>query len=222
MVIQRTFRRYEQAGWPGGIARPHAPYALDSGQIHIPSSGTDPAPGYAVYWNATENQFALPTSDAQQQLVCGILAYDGGTVGVTRTRTENSPLGVQYEDNDTVKVGVFGTYWGIAAEAMEYGDLVEWEWRATSPTITNGSFRWKKRTTTGFGTDSPELPAAGQTNGLPASYTAATVKTAIDWIIDSLRTQVTASVYRLPIAVASPGAVAAGELVELRVGYMVR
>jgi len=220
-VIQSAYRRYEQAGWPGALARPHAPYAFDSGQIRVPTGGVAPAPGYPVYWDATNNRFALPTTDALNQTVCGILSYDGGTVASSLSATtENSPLGIEYKNDAVVKIGVLGTFWGIAAEAMKYGDLVEWEWRTTSPTVTDGEQRWKKRT--GFAASAPELPAAGDTNGLSTAWNAATAKTAIDAIIASVYSAVTVGVYRLPIAVADPQPVSAGELVLLRVGYQVR
>lgn len=226
--IQSVYRRYEQAGWPGGLARPNAPYAYDSGVIRVPTGGTDPAPGYAVVWDATNNRFALPTTDAEQQLVCGILSYDGGVVAQTLgTTTENSPVGVQFANGSVIKVGVLGTFYGIAAEAMEYGDPVEWEWRNSTqspPLGASSAFRWKKRTTFGM---VPTLPAAGQTNGLPDTgdfgdtSVQTGVKAAVDHIASVLFDRLS-TVYRLPISVANPEPVAAGGLVQLRVGYSVR
>jgi len=230
--IQRTFRRYEQAGWPGQLARPYAPYAYDSGVIGVPTGGVSPMPSYPVVWHAATNRFRLPTTDAENVSVCGILSYESGTVGSTVSPTiENSPLGIVYSDGNIVKVGVLGTFYGIAAEAMEYGDLVEWEWRTSNPTVTDGEQKWKKRAVPTVGAASPTLPAAGDTLGLPntgdfsavAAQTAA--KAAIDGIISDLRDQVIAAIsdfYRIPIACASPAPVAAGDLVELRIGYQIR
>ena len=145
MAIQRVFRRHQQPGWVGGLARPDAPYAYDIGQIHVPTSGRKGRPGDGVIWDATENQYKVPTTAAEELLVIGIVAYDAGTVQSTLgtvPTTENSDQFIEYEDNAIIKVGVMGTFWIIAGGACEYGDLMRHQ---------NGDEKWNADTPSAYG-----------------------------------------------------------------------
>ena len=142
MAIQRVFRRHQQPGWVGGLARPDAPYAYDTGQLHVPTSGRKARPGDGVIWDTTQNQYKVPTTDAEEFLVVGIVAYDAGTVQSTLTTaptTENSDQYIEYDDDAIIKVAVLGTFYVIAGGAVEYGDILrhqmnDYKWDVDIPT----------------------------------------------------------------------------------------
>ena len=124
--IQQTYSIYPEIGYVGTLAQPTSPHATASGLIHVPSSGDAPRPGDALYYNRSENQFALPLSGssaaavASRNAVCGILGYRMDTVA-----TEDDI--VEYSDNDEIQFFVMGAVWIRAGTAMEYGDLLEWQ-----------------------------------------------------------------------------------------------
>ena len=118
--VQQTFRVYPSHGFPGMVAQPAGMCMTDSGQLHVPTSGRSPRPGDALYYDRTENQFAIPTTSAQSLLVCGILGYRQDHVA--------SPTHVvEYEDNDAIQVIRVGSVWVTAGEDVEYDDLLTWD-----------------------------------------------------------------------------------------------
>ena len=149
MTIQRVFRRHQQPGWVGGLARPNEPHAYDTGRLNVPASGRKARPGDGVYWNATANRFQVPTTDAQELLVLGIVAYDPGTVQSTlgtAPTTENSDQFIEYVDDDVIKVAVLGTFYLIAGGAVEYGNILrhqndDYKWDNDTPTSYAELFR---------------------------------------------------------------------------------
>ena len=131
--VQTTYATYPERGYAGLPARPTEPHTLDAGLLHVPTGATrNPRPGDAVYYDAGENAFAIPTSAAESLLVCGILSYRQDTVA-------NDDDIVEFKNDDEVQVGVFGTFWVVAGSAMEYGQAIGWnrtdfEWDPLSTT----------------------------------------------------------------------------------------
>ncbi len=128
--IQQRYRAHQQEGWPGALARPNEPHIYHTGTLHVPSAGRKPRPGDAIVYDAAEDAFKLPTTDAEDAKVCGILSYDQGVVQKSLDAVPsgvNSEAYVEYADEDIVKVGVMGTFFVIAGVALEYGQLVEWQ-----------------------------------------------------------------------------------------------
>lgn len=129
-VVQQRFRAHQQEGWPGQLARPNEPHFYHTGTLHVPANGRNPRPGDALVYDASEDSFKLPSSAAEDAQVCGILAYDQGTVQKSLASAPagvNSEAYVEYADEAVVKVGVMGTFFVMAGAAMEYGQLVEWQ-----------------------------------------------------------------------------------------------
>ena len=125
--IQSSYGRHQQAGWPGSKAKPGAPMEFVTGPVGVPTNGTKPKPGYGVYYNKTNKDFRVPTSLDQSLLVEGIVIYDAGTVQGSQSTPStgaNSDTLVAYEHGRVVKIGIFGTFFAVAGEALEFGDLV--------------------------------------------------------------------------------------------------
>ena len=120
-TVQQTYNINPNFGFPGAIAEPSAPHALDSGVINVPTAATrTPRPGDAVYYDTTNNAFAIPTTAAQSLAVVGLLSYRRDQVA-----TANSII--QFADGEEVEVAVFGTFWVTAGSAMEYGQAISWD-----------------------------------------------------------------------------------------------
>jgi len=125
--VQRDYRRYPDLGRIGDLVRPTEPHAFDLGLAHVPTNGRKPRPGDSVYYDTNANGFAVPTSDAQRLIVCGIVSFDPGVV---QGRLSAAPSGansdqfVEFDDEDPIKVTVFGTVWVMAGAAMEYGQQI--------------------------------------------------------------------------------------------------
>lgn len=119
--VQQNFNVYPAKGFPGMVAQPAGMCMTDSAQLHVPTAATrNPRPGDALYYDRTENQFAIPTTAAQSLLVCGILGYRQDHVAST-THV------VEYEDNDAIQVIRVGSVWVTAGSAVEYDDLIAWD-----------------------------------------------------------------------------------------------
>ena len=120
-IVQTSYPIYPDIGFPGMVAQATAPHAMDKGRLHVPSSATrNPRPGDAIYWDTTEKQYAVPTSAAQSLLTLGILSY-------RQDHIANASQAIEYEDNDEIQVGVFGTFWVTAGSATEYRQLLAWD-----------------------------------------------------------------------------------------------
>ena len=120
MVIQRTYEINPEVGFVGDLARPSEPHALESGILHVPTSATrTPRPGDALYYDETENKFAIPTTAAQVRATIGILHY-------RRDAVVDEGDVVEFMDDTEIEVAVFGTFWVKAGSAMEYGQRIDW------------------------------------------------------------------------------------------------
>ena len=121
MAVQSSYSIYPERGFPGSLARPSEPHALDGGGAYVPAAATrKPRPGDAVYYDTTNNGFAIPTTAAQLLLVSGILSYRADTVQTTASI-------VEFSNGDEVEVAIFGTFWVVAGSAMEYGQIIGWD-----------------------------------------------------------------------------------------------
>lgn len=225
-VVQRVFERDQALGYPGDVARENAPTAFDTGQIYVASNAIDPRPGEPVIYDATRNQYRLPASASENDDVLGIISFDSGTVASNLDSFPagaNSPSLIEYADDATVKVGVLGTFWALAGEALEYGDIVEWDWNASN---TSSYRKWTVA-------DGPTAGAAAleiDSSTLPSDYTSnatanAAVKATVDAALTTLHSRLqnlVAGFRRVPIICVSPSPVAADGIAELRVGWALR
>ena len=145
--IQTQYNVYQQAGWPGALSRPNEPHAFHHGVLRVPSAATrTPRPGDPVYWDSTNNRFALPTTEALRRQAVGILSFDSGTVQAAQTlpTDANSDAFVEFKDGSRVKVCVMGTLYVVAGSALEYDDLVEWnltdfDWTLRAAVVAAGN-----------------------------------------------------------------------------------
>ena len=120
-AVQTNYEINPDRGFPGLLAQPSAPHALDSGILSVPTSATrNPQPGDAVYYDATANAYAVPTSAAHSLAVCGILSYRQDTVA-------DSDSIVRFVDGDEIEVAVLGGFWVTAGSAVEYNQLLTWD-----------------------------------------------------------------------------------------------
>ena len=120
-AIQQQYRRHQQAGQPGWLARPNAPHAYDMGE-----AGEALNPGDGVRYVAATNDWRKPTSTAERLEVQGIVSYDiaAPSGAITQATGQNASAQVEIADGSPIKVGVIGSFWAIAGGAIEYGDIV--------------------------------------------------------------------------------------------------
>lgn len=192
-VVQGTYEVNPDVGFPGAIARPYEPHALDSGLIHVPTGATRrPRPGDAVVYDQTEDAYKLPTSDAESLEVAGILSYRADTVQDASQVTE-------FADGDEVEVAVLGTWWVRAGSAVEYGDRLAWD---------RADFKW----------DPQADPAASAIADLTGTVNLALVNQLKDAVIVSVNAAL-ASLSRIPIVCVSRFAGADTDIVMARIGF---
>ena len=118
--IQTVYNRYQQKGFVGALVRPNAPYEYDNGL-----AGVTVSPGQGVWYDASNNDFRLPTSAAERLLVVGIVSYDPGTVQSNLASVpsgSNSDTDIEFAADANIKIGVRGSFFVVAGEALEYGD----------------------------------------------------------------------------------------------------
>ncbi|MCY3553731.1 MAG: hypothetical protein OXH56_00270 [Gemmatimonadetes bacterium] len=187
--IQQRYRAHQQEGWPGQLARPNEPHYYHTGILHIPANGRKPRPGDALVYDSSQDSFKLPTSDAESAKVCGILAYDQGTVQKSLASAPtgvNSEAFVEYENDAVVKVGVMGTFFVMAGAAMEYDQLVEWQ---------RDDYLWN--------------PVSDLALALTGNQTSTTINTGVNALLAAMR--------RCPIVCVSREPVPANQLAEVRI-----
>lgn len=119
-TIQQTYNVNPGRGFPGLLAEPSAPHRTDSGVLHVPTNGTVPKPGMALYYDAAQNAFRLPTDAATTRAVVGILSYRKDDVA-------NASQQVVFKDKDEIELITVGVVWVTAGGAVEYGQQVVWQ-----------------------------------------------------------------------------------------------
>ncbi len=115
MVIQSTYARHQRRGFYGDVARPNTPHFYEVGQTSVAVK-----PGDGVLYDATEDKWALPTSDAERLEVSGVVSFDSAVKA-------NADGVIEFAANALIKVGVMGHFYAKAGEALEYGDLVVYD-----------------------------------------------------------------------------------------------
>ena len=162
--IQAHYKRYEQAGWPGDLAKPNAPYEFIMGEV-----GSTLTAGQGVQYNESTNKFeslavaatklnAALVTEVEKQI--GIVSFDSGSVAATRSvpgSGSNSDAYVEYESGDYAKIAIMGTFWGIANETINFGDVVVFD-------ADPGVEAW--RPVTVADTDLPRNPAICVSHGV--------------------------------------------------------
>lgn len=179
-VIQRDYQRYQGRGLLGQCARPNVPHAYHTGKIHVPAGGTAPKPGFGVWYDQSENAYRLPTTDAQERQVIGILSYEQGINVRQSSYIGNTNQVLQYSDDDVVKVAVMGAFFAKAGEAMEYGDLVYFD-------RTAAELDWKKIDSISEAA-TPTTGAVASATGFANAYSAANAKAVVDAVVAALAT----------------------------------
>ena len=123
MTIQQQFNRYQQIGYPGSLARPNSPHIIERGE-----AGVSMSPGAGVYFDQTNNDWRLPTSDAERLLVTAVVSYEQGTVQSTRSggtpSGSNSDQEIVFAADDPIRLATNGDFFVIAGEAMERDDVL--------------------------------------------------------------------------------------------------
>ena len=140
--IQAGYRRHQQAGWPGDLAKPTNPTEFITGKI----GGAAVQAGQAVQYDATNNDFrAVADSDAGGLATIGIVSFDSGSVAATRaagpTGTGSSDAYAEYKVGEYAKIGIMGTFYAYAAGTIEFGAAVRYDtseggWTAYGTALT--------------------------------------------------------------------------------------
>ena len=120
MVVQRSYSINPDRGFPGTIAEPNSMKRIEAGVMRVPAAGDTPRPGYAVYYDATNNAWALPTNAATSLRASGILSYPADTVA-------NAASIVEFKDGDEIEVITNGVVWLVAGGATERHQQVHWD-----------------------------------------------------------------------------------------------
>ena len=115
MVIQSSYARHQTAGFYGDISRPVPQCIFDLGITSVPVK-----PGDGVLYDSTADKWKLPTTDAEQLEVSGIVCFDSAVKA-------NSDGVIEFAADALIKVGVMGHFFAKAGEALEYGDLVVYD-----------------------------------------------------------------------------------------------
>ena len=117
MTIQSQYNRYQQIGYPGQCARPHAPITYDQGQV-----GVAVETGQGVLFDDATERFVLPTSAAERLEVTHIVGYDVGTVQSTvATPTgANSDQAIAIAADKVIRAAEEGHFYVTAGATLKY------------------------------------------------------------------------------------------------------
>lgn len=137
--IQRTFQQWRDPWWVGMISRPNANPLCMTGPAYVPTAtgSRKPQPGDAVYWDTTNKGFATARTDANSQIIVGIVTLEAGVQTKSGTKSGARTLTIEYDDDDLMQILIQGFTVGKAAEVMTYGDRLVWDGAAEK-------FEWKK------------------------------------------------------------------------------
>ena len=195
MSIQTSYSINPGRGFPGDIARPSEPHAIDSGAIHVPvGAARKPRPGDPVYYDRANDGFAIPTTAALLQTVLGVLTYRHDTVQSGSERDT-----IEFSDGDEVEVVRFGTVWVVAGSALEYGQRIDWD---------TGDYMW----------DAQADPASLAIANLAGTFNLALVNGLKNSVVAAI-TAGLRSLNSVPIVCVSRSAVAVNGVAEASIGY---
>ena len=123
-----------EKGYPGSISRPGSPNAQDLGVV---SEVVEP--GWGVIYDSGTNKYRLPTNAADRLNVTAVVMSDAGSP------PSADGTKVEIPADSVVRLGVAGSYWLCAGEALETNDLVVFNqtnknWgKLASPTTVAGT-----------------------------------------------------------------------------------
>ena len=120
MTLQSSYTINPAVGFPGQIAEPNSPHRVEAGSMRVPAAGDTPRPGYAVYYDTTNNAWALPSNAATSLRASGILTYRADVVA-------NSSQQVTFADGDEIFVVTMGILWLVAGGATERHQQLHWD-----------------------------------------------------------------------------------------------
>lgn len=130
MAYQRNYNRYAPELMPGMRAHTQSPWRTQRGKISVPNNTTAPEPGFGVLYDTTLRQWKLPTTDAEEQQVQGVIVVDENFVqtdGLTVPDDGESPTGVRYRNGDAITVCLCGSVAVIAGGAGEWGSYLQFK-----------------------------------------------------------------------------------------------
>ena len=146
-VVQSNYSVYQQKGYVGDVAYPGRETNFEIGVAGVPAAGASLQPGWGVVYTPTSNDWLLATSAATALTVTGIVSFNpaetqSGVLSAIPSGA-NSDSFVEYADEAVIKVGTVGAFWAKAGEALEYGDIVVFDyggdkdWIKPATAITN-------------------------------------------------------------------------------------
>ena len=192
-TVQTGYEINPEFGFAGDIARPGEPHAYDSGLLHVPASSTrNPRPGDALIYDATHNEWRVPATAAESLAALGIMTYR-----VDRIQNATSNM-LDFADESEIEIGVHGTFWVVAGEAVEYGDRLVWD---------VADYKWNVAA----------APAAVDVPDSTANTVTANAVVAANLVAQI--NAVVAALGRLPVVCVSRAPAADGDLIEARIGY---
>lgn len=141
--VQDQTEQYQGRGYPGMIADPIPPACYRTLKAGVPSNGDNIRTGMGVFYDQTNDDVRIPTSDAEELAVIGVASYDlriQQTELTTKPSGANSPNVIEYPDDAIMRVAIEGHFFLTAGGDMEFGDALRYdradkEWvKITAPT----------------------------------------------------------------------------------------
>lgn len=135
-AVQKNYNVRQFKGYPGTLARPMVVQEYETGKVnlHAANNADDRnralRPGDLVYWDAAQKAFSLARTAANAQAVIGMVIVDDATLGKDGNpigAAGNSDVKVEFGDDSIIKVATFGIFFGIAGEALVFGDQVRFD-----------------------------------------------------------------------------------------------
>lgn len=130
MVIQSDLQTIHQGrGYVGTIARANPPALLEAVKVGVPTGGDNLQPGWGVFKHSSDD-YREPTSDAEELAVVGVISYDYGTPTTQYASTpsgSNSDKGIEFKDDDLIRLCTEGFVYLRAGEALKKFDRLRFD-----------------------------------------------------------------------------------------------
>lgn len=135
-AVQKNYNTRQFRGYPGTLARPEVVQEYVTGKVvlHRADNADDRnrnlRPADLVFYDAVNKGYSIPRTAAQAQQVVGMVIVDDATLGKDGNAlgaSGNSDVMVAYEGDDIIKVATFGVFFGVAGEALKFGDMVKFD-----------------------------------------------------------------------------------------------
>ena len=130
--VQSDYEINPELGFAGAHRGAEQPASRRGGHLCTcrPAATRTPRPGDALYYDTTEDQWAIPTSRRRSRCSrAGILSYRADTV-------QNASSILEFADEAEIEVATMGVWWAVAGSAMEYDAIVAWD---------RADFQWDTR-----------------------------------------------------------------------------